>query len=142
MNREGSSRQFSNGNPECGLDDALEVEKRDGAMVQENLYVVRESPTNDKLPYALPRRFKHLVPRLKASDYDYIIFDLPPISQISVTSRLARFMDMALIVVEAEQTDGDVVKRAGKELALTGANVGIVLNKSRDYLPKRLSQEL
>ena len=51
----------------CGLDDALELSKRDNALVQDNLYVVSEMPNgDDTLPRVLPKRFKHLVPKLKA----------------------------------------------------------------------------
>ena len=90
----------------------------------------------------LPQRFRNLIPRLKASDYDYIIFDMPPVSQISLTPRLAKFMDTVLMVVESEKTDRDVVKRATSWLTEANPNVGIVLNKSRNYVPKRLQQEI
>jgi Mrp family chromosome partitioning ATPase len=142
MSQQGAAHQFYQGDLACGLDDALEAGKRGSALVQDNLYFATEATNNDRLPQALPKRFKHLVPRLKASDYDYIIFDMPPISQISVTARLARFMDMVLVVVESEKTDRQVVKRAGSMLAESGANVGIVLNKGRTYVPRRFLQEL
>jgi Mrp family chromosome partitioning ATPase len=142
MNQQGAARQFYNGALACGLDDALEVEKRGNALVQDNLYVVTEATNGDKLPRILPKRFKHLVPRLKASDYDYIIFDMPPISQISFTPRLARFMDMVLVVVESEKTDRDLVKRASALVKGSDSNVGIILNKRRTYVPQRLHQEL
>jgi Mrp family chromosome partitioning ATPase len=71
------------------------------------------------------------LPRLRASDYDYIIFDMPPVTQISITPRLARFMDSVLMVVEAEQTDKDVVKRATDVLVEAEANVAVVMNKWR-----------
>ncbi len=137
----GGAAYFHNGKLSCGLDEALEAGKRDQALVQDKLYMVSET-TSDKLPAALPKRFKSLVPRLKASDYDYIIFDMPPVSQISMTPRLARFMDMVLMVVESEKTDREVVKRASALLSESRANVGIVLNKQRQYVPKRLRQEL
>jgi uncharacterized protein involved in exopolysaccharide biosynthesis/Mrp family chromosome partitioning ATPase len=143
MNEEhGATHQFYKGDLACALDDALELEKRDGALVADNLYVVTEGGANDKLPRALPKRFKSLVPKLRASDYDYIIFDMPPVSQISVTPRLARFMDMVLMVVESERTDREVVKRATSLMGESKANVGIVLNKGRNYVPKRLLQDL
>jgi Mrp family chromosome partitioning ATPase len=90
---------------------------------------------------SLPKDFQNLAPRLKASDYDYIIFDMPPVSQISTTVKLARYMDIALMVVEAEETDREAVKRAGAFLEQSGANVGVVLNKTRSYGPKRLQSE-
>jgi Mrp family chromosome partitioning ATPase len=138
----GTTRQFYKGDLACGLEDVLAVEKRDHALVQDRLYFASESMENEQLPRALPNRFKHLVPRLKASDYDYIIFDMPPVSQISVTPRLAKFMDMVLMVAESEKTDYQVLRRANSLLTETKANVGIVLNKGRTYVPKRLQQEL
>jgi uncharacterized protein involved in exopolysaccharide biosynthesis/Mrp family chromosome partitioning ATPase len=143
MNPEGGAREFFRGRLACTLDEALEGGKRAEAQVQENLYLASEVAANgDKLPRVLPKRFKHLMPRLRASDYDYIIFDMPPISQISATPRLARFMDMVFVVVESEKTDRDVVKRATDLLAESKANLGIILNKSRSYVPKQLHQEL
>jgi polysaccharide biosynthesis transport protein len=139
---QGAAHPFFKGKPACGLADVLEGKKRDNAMVQENLYMVTETGPGDKLPRFLPRRFSSLVPKLKASDYDYIIFDMPPVSQISVTPRLAGFMDMVLLVIESEKTDREVVKRATSMLAESKANVSAILNKNHDYVPKRLSQEL
>ena len=142
MNLNGAAHQFYKGNLALGLDEALQLEKRDGALVQDNLYVVKESSNGDKLPRVMPRRFTHLVPKMRASDYDYIIFDMPPVSQISLTPRLARFMDIVLVVVESGKTDRDVVKRATTLLTENKANVGVVLNKARTYVPKRLHQEM
>ena len=47
--------------------------------------------------------FSELMPKLKSSDYDYIIFDLPPITQTSGSLRLASQMERTLLVVEAEK---------------------------------------
>jgi Mrp family chromosome partitioning ATPase len=81
------------------------------------------------------------VPKFKASDYDYIIFDMPPISQTSVTPRLAGFMDMMLLVIESEKTDRGIVQQATALLAESKATVCAVLNKTRTYVPPRLHQE-
>jgi Mrp family chromosome partitioning ATPase len=140
--QQGAAHQFYKGSLTLGLDEALQVQKRDDAMVQENLYVVKEATNGDKLPRVLPKRFTNLMPKLKASDYDYIIFDMPPVSQISVTQRLARFMDIVLMVVESEKTDRDAVKRAAAYLADSKANLGVVMNKMHTYVPKVLHQEL
>ncbi len=109
--------------------------------MQENLYVVSENSGNGNVQRVLPRRFASLMPKFKASDFDYIIFDLPPVSQTSVTTRVARFMDMVLLVIESEETDRDVVRRVKEQLTGCGATVGAVLNKTRDYIPARLHQE-
>jgi polysaccharide biosynthesis transport protein len=139
---QGAAHPFFKGKPGHGLADALESGTRDNALVQKNLYAVAERSNEGQLPRVLPRRFNSLVPKLKASDYDYIIFDMPPVSQISVTPRLAGFMDMVLLVIESEKTDREVVKRATSMLAGSKANISAVLNKNRDYVPKRLSQDL
>jgi Mrp family chromosome partitioning ATPase len=139
---QGAAHPFFKGKLGVGLADALSSGTRDNALVQENLYMVAESGKGGLLPRVLPRRFSNLVPKLKASDYDYIIFDMPPVSQISVTARLAGFMDTVLLVIESEKTDREVVKRATAMLAESKATVSAVLNKHRDYVPKRLSQDL
>jgi len=139
----GAAAYFHKGKLECGLDEALEKSgKRESALVQDNLYVVADSPANGNLPRILHKRFSNLMPKLRASDYDYIIFDMPPVSQISPTTRLAQFMDMVFMVVEAEKTDRDVVKRAADLLAKANPNVGVVFNKNRTYVPRQLQQEL
>jgi Mrp family chromosome partitioning ATPase len=139
---QGAAHPFFKGKLGVGLADALGNGTRDHALVQENLYAVAERGNGGLLPRILPRRFSNLVPKLKTSDYDYIIFDMPPVSQISVTARLAGFMDTVLLVIESEKTDRDVAKRAVAMLAESKANVCAVLNKHHDYVPKRLSQDL
>jgi polysaccharide biosynthesis transport protein len=142
MNAEqGAVHQFYKGKPGCHLDDAFEKEKRGGALMQNNLYVVSERSQGDKLPRILPKRFNTLLPKFKASDYDYIIFDMPPVTQTSVTPRLSGFMDMVLLVVEAEKTNQEVVRRANMLLKESKANVIAVLNKARKYVPEKLHQE-
>ncbi len=142
MNLEhGATQEFYNGKPSCELDAALANETRDSAMVQNNLYVVSGRANGDQLSRMLPKRFANLLPKLKASDYDFIIFDMPPIARTGVTQRLAGFMDMMLLVVEAEKTSRDVVKQAGALLTESKANVSVVLNKTHTYIPKRFHQE-
>ncbi|HEV2453284.1 MAG TPA: hypothetical protein VGY98_03430, partial [Verrucomicrobiae bacterium] len=141
MNRErGAAQQFFRGETDCQLDDALAYEKRDTALVQENLYVVTEGAA-ENLKRILPSRFALLMPKLKASDYDYIIFDMPPVSQTSVTPRLARLMDMTLLVILSEKTDRYVVQEANALLTSAQATVGAVLNKTRRYLPDLLHRK-
>ncbi len=137
---QGSAQHFVKGKPACGLDEILDA--RDNAHVLDNLYVVGASEKSDHLYRNLPQRFTKLVPKLKASDFDYIIFDMPPVSEISITPRLAGFMDMVLLVIESEKTDREVVKRGAALLADSRAHVGVVLNKLQSYVPSRLQQEM
>jgi Mrp family chromosome partitioning ATPase len=138
----GGTQQFHKGESNCSLDVALEADTKKSALIQGNLYVVTERADDEKLLSALPKRLTDLMPRLKASDYDYIIFDLPPVTQTSVTPRLSGLMDMVLLVIESEKTNQDIVKRVTHLLAESKANVSIVLNKTRTYVPAKLSPEL
>jgi Mrp family chromosome partitioning ATPase/uncharacterized protein involved in exopolysaccharide biosynthesis len=140
--QDGEAHHFYRGKLTCGLEEALERDKRNAACVQENLFIAKDLDINENLPRVLPKRFSHLVPKMRASDYDYIIFDMPAMSQISITPRLARYMDMVLLVIESEKTDRDVAKRATNLLLESKTNVGVVLNKSRDHLPRRLQQDM
>ena len=140
--KDGVVHQFHKGDLACGLDDALEKRNRETALVQDKLYVVSEAPNGEAFPLPLPRRFKNLVPKLRASDFDYIIFDMPAVSQVSITPRMARFMDFVVMVVESENTNREVVKQACSVLSENKTNVGVVLNKGRKYLPKWLNPEL
>jgi uncharacterized protein involved in exopolysaccharide biosynthesis/Mrp family chromosome partitioning ATPase len=142
MNQEqGAAQQFCQGRPVAKLEEALY--RKDNALVQDKLYVATEAEEakGSKLPRVLPKRFTSLVPKLKVSDYDYIIFDMPAITQTSVTPRLAGFMDMVLLVIESEKTNRGAVQQSCALLAESKANVSAVLNKTRTYVPPRLHQE-
>jgi len=143
MNVEGGAAQlFYKGKLGCGLDAALEIEARKGAQIQENLYVAAEPmDRSEQLPSILPSHFMGLIPKLRASDYDYIIFDMPAVTQTSLTPRLARVMDMVLLVIESEKTDQDVAGKVVSLLAESAARVTTVLNKAHSYVPARLHQE-
>jgi Mrp family chromosome partitioning ATPase/uncharacterized protein involved in exopolysaccharide biosynthesis len=139
--QKGSAHAFFHGKPACGLAEALENETRNSAQVDQNLYVVAAGSVDQKLQRIIPQQFSQFVPKLKASDYDYIIFDMPPVAQTSITAKVARFMDMVLMVVESERTDRDVAKRATTLLTESKASVAAVLNKRRRYVPSWLLEE-
>jgi uncharacterized protein involved in exopolysaccharide biosynthesis/Mrp family chromosome partitioning ATPase len=137
----GAAHHFYRGKLTCGLEEILEKGKS-ADSVASNLYVAREKPEDDRLPRVLPKRFSHLLPKMKASDFDYIIFDMPPVSQISITPRLARFMDMVLLVIESGKTDRDMAKRVATLLSDSKANVGVVLNKNQNKLPGNQTNDI
>ncbi len=134
-----AAQHFYKGKPVCELHHALST--KDRALVQNNLYVVTGGSFADKLPQTFPKRFTNQVLELKVSDYDYIIFDMPPVTQTSVTPRLAGSMDMVLFVIEAEKTDREIVRQANALLTDSKANVCAVLNKTRSYVPSWLHQD-
>jgi polysaccharide biosynthesis transport protein len=86
--------------------------------------------------------FSDLMPRLKVSNYDYIIFDLPPISQTSGSIRLASQMERTLLVVEAERTSKEKIKAAKEILGRAKTQLATVLNKTHSYGPKTLGPEI
>jgi uncharacterized protein involved in exopolysaccharide biosynthesis/Mrp family chromosome partitioning ATPase len=136
----GAARQFYKGEPGYNLDEVLETEKK-CSLVKANLYAITEPTNGDRLPDNLPKRLSALMPKLEASQYDYIIFDMPPVNQTTATARLSGLMDMVLLVIESEKTRQDVVKRVVKLLDESKATVGTALNKTRNYVPDRLQQE-
>jgi len=138
---QGSAQQFYKGKASCNFDELLELDTRNAAMMQDKLYVVGAEPNNERLSRALPTRFNTLVPQLKSSNFDYIIFDMPAVNQISITPRLASFMDMVLFVVESERTDKEIARQAVELLATSRVPVGVVLNKSRNYLPSKIHHD-
>jgi Mrp family chromosome partitioning ATPase len=109
--------------------------------VQQNLYVVSEHSGSERLAKGMPQRFNQLVPKLKGSDFDYIIFDMPPVNQISITPRLASFMDLVLLVVESEKTDRDLAAQAADLLAQSKTNLGVILNQTKSYVPAKLGHD-
>lgn len=78
------------------------------------------------------RRFYNMLMEFKESDLDYIVFDMPSLGDTSATLPLAGFMDTVLLVVEAEKSNRDAVKRAYEQLAAK-AKVSVIFNKSRSY---------
>ncbi len=137
-----SALPFQRGKQGIGIRDALEEGTRDAARVQDNLYMVGlADPASGKVGI-IPRTLAGLVPKMKASDYDYIIFDLPPISQTSATAKVAGLLDMTFVVLESEKTLGDLAKKATQLLGESRANVAAVLNKHERYLPRSLDGDL
>ena len=137
---QGEAQQFYKGELGYSLDEVLDSEKK-GALVKANLYSNIEQANGDMLPANLPKKLSALMPKLKASQYDYIIFDMPPVTQTTPTARLSGLMDMVLLVIESEKTNQDVVKQVSRLLGESKANVSTVLNKTKSYVPPQLHQE-
>ncbi len=137
----GDVHPFFKGKPAYPLTTALEPAGAIDAAA-ENLYLAQVG-TSQVGPAQLGlKRFFDLMPNLKASDFDYIIFDMPPLTSISQTWGMAAFMDKMLLVVEAEKTNRELVKRGYKKLMAERHNISVVLNKARSYVPKSLDNEI
>ena len=136
-----SAQQFYRGKNIADLDELLGRGPVANKKNEGKLVVAAEGTNGFKLPKILPNRFNELVPKLKTSEFDYIIFDLPAVSPISVTPRLASFMDAVFLVIESEKASKDVVARATELLLKTNENIGAILNKTKSYVPQRLQEE-
>ena len=88
------------------------------------------------------KKFFELMPNFKASDFDYIIFDMPPLGQTSPTVGMAGFMDKLLLVVDADQNNREIVRRGYSALVNIRNNVSVVLNKAQHYAPKWLDGDI
>jgi polysaccharide biosynthesis transport protein len=88
-----------------------------------------------------PKRLYSMLADFKASELDYVVFDMPSLGGTSSTLPLAAFMDTVLLVVEAGKSNRDAVKRAYAQLAAK-TKVSVVFNKTRSYGPKWLEGEL
>ena len=131
----GEVHPFFQGKPAYPLAKALE---QNGPMdaAADNLYLATiGSPKNGPAQLGL-KRFFDLMPNLKASDFDYIIFDMPPLAQTSPTWALSPFMDKMLLIVQADTTNKDVVNRGYNKLISERENVSVVFNKAQSYGPK------
>jgi Mrp family chromosome partitioning ATPase len=82
-----------------------------------------------------------MIPKLRVSDYDYIIFDLPPVSETSGTLRLASQMERTLLVIESDETQKNKVNRVRDVLAESNSRLFAVLNKTRSYGPQFLTEQ-
>jgi uncharacterized protein involved in exopolysaccharide biosynthesis/Mrp family chromosome partitioning ATPase len=129
---------FFRGKPAYSLTAAL---KPQGAIASaaDNLYLATVGSANTGgLAQLGLKKFFDMMPNMKASEFDYIFFVMPPLSQSSPTWGMAAFMDKVLLVVEAEKNSRDLVKRGYRKLVAERDNVAVVVNKTRSYVPKWL----
>lgn len=133
-----SVHPFFDGCPITSMSDALESSEAMCAAA-ENLYLATAAlPVNGGASIA-PRTFYSIVPRFHSSDFDYVVFDMPPMDESSSALATARFMDKVLLVVESERNSRDAVQRSYSELKSANVSVSAVLNKTRSYTPRWLN---
>ena len=88
---------------------------------------------------SIVQTFCDMIPRLRMSEYDYIIFDLPPVSETSGSLRLASQMERTLLVIESEETSKAKVDRVRDLLSESDSRLFAVLNKTKTYGPAFLN---
>lgn len=136
----GEVHPFFNGRPALPLMAALKA-NGEAPPAADNLYLATVGSTTAGPAQLGLKKFFDLMPNLQASDFDYVIFDMPPLGQTSPTLGMAGFMDKMLLVVEGEKTNRDAVKRGYDALVAGRDNVAVVFNKARSYAPKWLHSD-
>jgi Mrp family chromosome partitioning ATPase len=133
----GDVHPFFKGRPALSLPAAL-ASNGAAESAAENLYLATVGSSTAGLAQLGLKKFFEMMPNLKASDFDYIIFDMPPMTQTSPTLGMSGFMDKMLLVVEAEHSNRDLVKRSYSHLVSERKNVSVVFNKAKSYTPRWL----
>ena len=108
---------------------------------EKNLYLATVTSRGEGPRQFAPKKLYDLLPQFKASEFDYIIFDMPPISPTSPTVAMAGFMDKVLLVLDAEKTNREVIKRGYAELISGKADVSCICNRVRQRGPKWMMDE-
>src|SRR5213082_2550809 len=102
---------FFKGKPAYSLNTALKPDDTI-ASASQNLYLATVGSPNAGPAQLGLKKFFDMMPNLKASDFDYIIFDMPSLDQTSPTWGMSAFMDKLLVVIDAVKTTRDTVRRS------------------------------
>ncbi len=140
LERAGSHRVFGS-NPSGGVTDIVSDHQGNTAVVERNLYLVSNLPVETGLGVSLSEQVRAMVQQTAQGDYDFVVLDMPPLGDTSLALRAASYIDAMILVIEAEKVDEEAAKRA-RELLMREKTrlVGVVLNKSRSYIPRWLQQ--
>ena len=128
--------------PPLSLAKALEANGRqDFKQAPENLYFASALARHDEtgLDTFTALHLHELMPRLQASDYDFIVFDMPAIHETSRTLTMAGMMDKVLLVLDGENTSRDALTWGYSELVKGKADVSCIFNKNRTLVPSWLT---
>ncbi len=110
----------------------------------QNLYLASAAArTTDPNAVAFgPMHLYELLPHFRASEFDYIIFDMPPMGKTSPTLAMAGLMDKVLLVVDGEDTNRETLKWGYSELLKGRADVSCVFNKAKSHAPRWIAGEV
>jgi len=127
--------------PRHSLPNALKLaQKPEFRERPQNLYYANAPSRRDEtgLTRFTPLHLHEMMPMLQASEYDYIIFDMPPVDQTSRTLTMAGLMDKVLLVLDAQNTSREGLKWGYSELTKGRADVSCIFNKTRSHGPEWL----
>ncbi len=125
-----------------GLTEIQMDSKGNTAVVQTSVYVMSTTADERPPPRGAAGAMEDLIRRLRGASAAFVVLDLPPVTDTSLTPRVARLLDGVLLVVEAEKVDRAIAAHARRLLEQAQAKIiGTVLNKRRRYVPAWLSAE-
>jgi uncharacterized protein involved in exopolysaccharide biosynthesis/Mrp family chromosome partitioning ATPase len=127
--------------PRHSLPNALRIaQDSDFRENPQSLYYANASARREEggVTQFTPLHLHQMMPMLHASEYDYIIFDMPALAQTSPTITMAGLMDKVLLVLDAENTSREGLKWGYSELTRGRADVSCIFNKSRSHGPEWL----
>lgn len=82
------------------------------------------------------QRLIALFQHLRTSKASFVIVDMPPVTETSLTLRISRFLNGVLLVIASEKVNRNVAESAKGWLDQAEAKIiGSVLNKRRRYVP-------
>jgi succinoglycan biosynthesis transport protein ExoP len=119
-------------------EDAEDSEDADFTAAGNNLYIA-SVPANSKgagSKRLATKKFYDLMPKFRASQFDYIIFDMPMLDATSPTPAMAGFMDQVILVLDAQNTDRDLLQKGYADLTRGNADVTCIFNKTRSQAPR------
>lgn len=120
------------------VEERAELSKTIRRSVIQNLFVMPSglSPLNPSAIFEDPNLVK-VIESLK-QDFDWVIFDAPPVNQYPDTILLAPKMDAVVMVIEAENKRAEIAMLAkkGLEAANHATLLGAVLNRRRHRIPE------
>ncbi|MGA3171435.1 MAG: Wzz/FepE/Etk N-terminal domain-containing protein [Chthoniobacteraceae bacterium] len=129
---------FSRGKSVGELSDVLQ-NGEDIASSTDSLFLGTAGQGKDRTAVLSAKGFYRLASNLRDSAFDYIVFDMPPLTQSAATLAVSKSMDKVLVVVEAGISNPEALKRAFLDLAAAGANASAILNMVPQDFPKILN---
>jgi len=82
------------------------------------------------------RESEAMIASLRKPEYDFVIVDLPPVAETSVSVGLAHALDGVMLVIGAGDVRREQAQKARELLQRAGGKVlGVVFNRRRFYVP-------
>jgi Mrp family chromosome partitioning ATPase len=125
-------RLFSAEASPCMMD-LLSDGRGNTAVIQPNLFLLSAREVDNKLPVlASSGKIEDLIRHVGTRQYSFVIYDMPQVTETSLTLRMSGSMNGVILVTEAEKTNRDTACHARDLLAQAQAQImGVVLNKQR-----------